>query len=114
MSNDPQYGVSPGTHPSMFRANNLTPEEQALLRRLRHESAWQRGYPFAAICGGVAAFITRKRNMSTAARIAIPTVSAVVGNMIGKLSYVPTILNEIKDKLPEDSILRQQVELQVN
>ncbi|XP_077972045.1 uncharacterized protein LOC120339315 [Styela clava] len=93
----------------LMSPKSLTTEESDLLRRLRLESAWTRGYPLALISGGLTVIATRKVQ-SSRLRIALAIVGAVSGNIVGKISYLPVIQQRILTELPESSPLRQKVQ----
>lgn len=94
--------------PDMFHPASLTEEEAKVMKQLRYESAWKRGYPFAFISGAATAMLTRRFSMI--ARISLTAFTAILGNVTGRISYLPTIQQRLMTDLPPDSPLRQKLQ----
>lgn len=93
--------------PDLFNPTSLTNEEAELLKRIRFESTWRRGYPWAFAAGTLTAILTRR--FSTPSRVALTAVSAIIGNVSGRISYLPEMQKRILSDLPPESPLRQKV-----
>lgn len=94
--------------PDMFHPASLTDEEAKVMKQLRHESAWKRGYPFAFVAGAATSVLTRRFSMI--ARVSLTAFSAILGNVTGRISYLPTIHQRLLTDLPSDSPLRQKLQ----
>lgn len=104
----PDSKKSDFVRPDMFHPASLTDEEAEVMKQLRYESAWKRGYPIAFISGAATSMLTRRFSMI--ARISLTTFSAILGNVTGRISYLPTIHQRLMTDLPIDSPLRQKLQ----
>lgn len=95
--------------PDLFHPASLTDEEAKLMKQLRFESAWHRGYPFAFLAGSATALLTKR--FSVPSRLVLTAVSGIMGNVVGRISYLPTIHKRLLSDLPADSPLRQKLEV---
>ncbi|CAK8683204.1 uncharacterized protein LOC143460979 [Clavelina lepadiformis] len=90
---------------------NLLPEEKELLKNLQREAAIYRGYPTALVVGLLSNFGLKRYlpKVNALGRASLTILACLIGNGVGKMTYIPVVLERIKLDLPESSELRQAV-----
>lgn len=89
----------------------ITTEDRTVLQNLRTESALYRGYPIGFLSGFFTyQAITKKApKMKPILKWSIVVGVGMTGNILGRLSYLPTLIRRLDDQLPENSKLRAQM-----